>query len=102
MWRDRASLQLAGQITVRPISALSINISGDARLKRRYYPGALSGYVPLGSAADLSVGADYRFTPQLSVFAKGNNLLNHSWSEAIGPGIPCHGLTGLVGVTYLF
>lgn len=102
MWRDRSKMELRGLITVRPIEALSVNVGGEARLKRRYYPGPLTGYVPLGTVADLTVGADYRFTPQFSVFAKGSNLLNHSWSEAAGPGIPCHGRTGLVGVKYLF
>ncbi|MDE6503660.1 MAG: TonB-dependent receptor, partial [Muribaculaceae bacterium] len=102
MWRDRAKMELRGLITVRPIEALSVNVGGEARLKRRYYPGSLAGYVPLGTVADLTVGADYRFTPQFSVFAKGSNLLNRSWSEAIGVGVPCHGRTGLVGVTYLF
>ena len=104
MWRDRAKIELRGLITVRPIKALSVNIGGIAHLKRcLYYTGddSLSKYNP-GTVADLTVGADYRFTPQLSVFIKGSNLLNHSWSEVIATEVPCHGFTGLVGVSYLF
>ena len=106
MWRDRAKMELRGMITVRPIKALSVNVGGVARLKRRYYYPAYydypGNYLPLGSIADLTAGADYRFTPQFSVFLKGTNLLNHNWSEAIATDVPCHGRTALVGVTYLF
>lgn len=105
LWRDHAKMELTGQITVRPIKPLSVNVGGTARLKRRlYYPENYHhdpAFKELGSVADLNVGADYRFTPQLSVFLKGTNLLNHTWYGVMGE-VPCHGRTALVGINYLF
>lgn len=50
--------------------------------------------------SNLTLGADYAITPQVSVFATGENLLNRKF-YLIG-GVPAQGITGLVGVTYKF
>lgn len=56
--------------------------------------------VTLAGFTDLNVNVGYRFNNQLSIFARGNNLLNNNyqrWSN-----FPVQGLQILAGATYKF
>lgn len=105
LWRDRAKFAVDASVRVTPISPLDITLGYNLRSKRQfYYVSTLSMdshvQLPLGSVSDLSAGASWRFNQQLSVFVKGENLLNHKY-DLISL-IPAQGLTGLAGVSYKF
>ncbi len=105
LWRDRAKFAIDASVRVTPISPLDITLGYNLRSKRQvYYVSTFSAesntLLELGSVSDLSAGASWRFNPQLSVFVKGENLLNHKY-DLIGF-IPAQGLTGLAGVSYKF
>lgn len=94
LWRDRAKYVIDATAKVRPIDKLAINAGYSFRAKRKVAGGSL------GSVSNLTLGADYAVTPQVSVFATGENLLNRKF-YLIG-GVPAQGITGLLGVTYKF
>ncbi len=102
LWRDHASSVLDAQVTVNPIARLDVTAGFESRWGRKIYvPGAESLETgSLGRSNNLSVGALYRVTDRLSVFARGENLLDTHWY--ILQDIPAQGITGLVGVTYKF
>ena len=91
---------------VTPISPLDITLGYNLRSKRqiKYVSETVNAspyfFQSVGSVSNLSAGASWRFTPQLTVFLKGENLLNHNYS--LLSLIPAQGLTGLAGLSYKF
>lgn len=102
-WRDRAKQVLEIDLSVRPIKQLSVNAGWELRMKRA--ESCLSGndifiLGDLDDLSDLHVGAEYNFSDSFSVIANVNNILN---KKALLMGnIPAQGLTGFLGVSYLF
>ncbi len=97
-------------VTVTPVKALDLELAYRLRSGRSVYALDLSEENPfdhiaytkvgLGNAGSLDFGAAYRITPQFSVWARGENLLNGKWQEVYG--IPNKGITGLIGIGYKF
>ena len=105
LWTDNARTVVGASLTVRPISALDVNLGWEYRGRRSIYSYDYDLPVSpvtssLGSVNSLNAGALYRITPQWSAFLRGENLLNHQY-DLIGF-IPAQGRTGLLGVTYKF
>lgn len=117
-WRDRAR-QVAGiTVSVTPISPLTVDLGFTARLSRRqaieeivptiyindqdYYSLSTRGRVDtsLGDLTNLSAGASWRFSDELSVFARFENILAKRSSLIFD--VPTRGFTGLFGVAYKF
>ena len=94
LWRDRASVVVDASVKYSPITPLDVTLGYDLRANRKVES------VNYGSLSNLKAGATWRFNPRLSVFLKGENLLNHSYT-LIGD-VPAQGITGLVGVAYKF
>lgn len=105
-WRDRAKQAIESRLTLTPIKPLAIDLGYDARWGRNVTAVTTAGVSPaygeiaLGCCRNLWVGASYRFTPQFTVFARGENLLGND-SQLIY-GIAEQGLTGLVGAQLTF
>lgn len=115
IWRDRASRVVTANLTVTPISKLSLDLEYQFRSGRRLfnevvaplieeYPdmGYAGGYVkePLGIVSTLNLGATYSLTRKFSVFVRGENLLNRRYRH-IGL-VESQGVTALLGITYKF
>ncbi len=102
LWRDRARHVVDASLTVTPVKALDITLGYELRADRKMMNPAdvESPAWNLGDADNLSLGGLYRFTPQLSLFARLENMLN-SKHMLIGD-IPAQGFTGLVGFGYKF
>jgi hypothetical protein len=92
LWRDRSRWVADVALDLHPISPLTITLGHNWRLGRR-----CEGEV-LGNISSLRLGAAYRITQQWSVFARGENILNHH--NLIMPGLPDQGVNGLIGITY--
>lgn len=103
MWRDRACHVLNAELVVAPMPRLDVTAGFESRWGRRCYDVSSDGdgrVLSLGRSNNLSVGALYRFDERLSFFLRGENLLNtRSW---ILYDIPCQGVTGLLGASYIF
>lgn len=101
-WRDRAKQVIDIDVTVRPISKLRVNAGWELRQGRAesYLLNGEPELVKLGDLSNLHVGAAYNFTEQFNVFANVTNLLNKK-SELIY-GVPAIGISGGIGVSYLF
>lgn len=96
-WRDRARWVMDAEVGIHPIEPLTITVGHNWRTGRRCFNYHWQ-YTSLGNVSSLRIGAAYRITPALSVFARGENILNHR--HLIMPGLPAQGVAGLVGVTY--
>lgn len=113
-WRDGARHVFTGNLTVRPVSRLEITAGMEWRCGRRMvdyfikYPdpdgssSAIFQYtlLDLGNVSNLTLGASYAFTPSLTFFLRGENLLNHR-HIILGDRIS-QGITGLLGASYKF
>lgn len=101
-WRDRAKQVIDIDLSVRPLKALCINAGWQLRSKRAQgvyvAPEVVLG--DLDDLSDLHVGAEYNFTDRFSIFANVNNILNKK--SLLLSDVPAQGLTGLVGVNFLF
>lgn len=111
LWRDRAKHVVDASLIVTPIAPLDITIDYEYRGGRCSYLQSIKtselGVVSpkytrysLGHVNNLSLGGLYRFTDQLSFFARLENLFNHKYDLLYD--IPSQGITGLVGATYKF
>lgn len=114
MWRDRAKYVVKASAMVTPISPLDITLDYEYRGGRSTYEnieeittiGWSSFYNTihqrrlLGGVSNLSVGGLYRYTDQISFFARLENILNNKYDLLYD--IPAQGFTGLVGATYKF
>lgn len=109
LWRDRARHVFNGQLTVRPIENFSVTAGMEWRTGRRilyrfYEPGTAIPPVEycenLKNISNLSLGFAYDYTPALTFFVRGENLLNHR-HIILGDRIS-NGITPLLGATYKF
>lgn len=115
LWRDRAKYVAKASLRVSPLKQLDIRLGWDFRGHRRMavtgmpdlvqpdgsiVSGVADGLASMGCVNSFSLGADYRITPRWTVWANGENLLNHRYT-VIG-GLPSIGVAGLVGATYKF
>lgn len=102
LWRDRAKYVIKASLEVRPVKALKLGAAYELRTDRHncFYDGAFSYAVDLGSVSDLSFEASYDISDALTVFARGENLLNKR--SDIVTTIRNQGVKGLVGAAYKF
>lgn len=100
LWRDRARNVIDATVKVNPIEKLSVDLGFTLRTGRRIFNGLSEQAIPLGNVRDLSLGATYRLTPSVSIFAEGENLLNHRYSTV--DYFESQGITGLVGASFKF
>lgn len=101
MWRDRAKYAVKASLEVKPMDALAVSLGYEFRSGRHYYGGQdADSRVSLRPVGDLSLGASYALTPALSVFVRGENLMNRRYD--LLPAIQGQGLRGLVGATWQF
>ncbi|MCM1076709.1 MAG: hypothetical protein NC411_05050 [Bacteroides sp.] len=93
-WRDRAKHVVNANLNIRPISPLLVTVNWEFRAGRRMYAiesrmtgGDLPGHIytpvamSLNCVSDLSIGAGYSFSDRLTVFARGENILNRRYSH---------------------
>lgn len=96
-WRDRARHVVNAELKLRPIEPLLVTLGWEFRGGRRLFEpvteiiGTPSADRPLvavtnvahslGCVSDLSVGASYMVTEPLTIFARGENLLNRRYSH---------------------
>ncbi len=109
LWRDRAKNVLTASLRVTPIKSLDINLAYELRSGREMIDqcaspdpliGSYAVSYSLGCINNLSAGATYRFTPQLSFFIYGNNILCNKYRH-IGL-VTGQGINGLIGASYKF
>ena len=99
----KASILADYQITEKWFAGANLFFTGERFDREEFLVGgdALSSrIVTLESFVDLNLNAGYRFNEQLSIFVKGNNLLDDSyqrWSN-----YPVLGIQVLAGATYKF
>lgn len=107
--RDRASKVGTAKLKITPIKPLDINASFFARGGRQEIEvvipyGDISNLYrknnPLLRVLDLSLGASYRYNPNLSFWIKGENILNKCW--ILLGNVTVQGATGWVGVSYKY
>lgn len=91
LWRDLATKVVEASLTVRPIKPLGIDLGYQFRSGR---------FNSLGTVSDLSAGASWRFSQQLTAFLRGENLMNRSYMM-LG-GVAAQGIHGTVGAAYKF
>ena len=116
-WYDRARHVAGASVSVKPISPLTIDLGFTARLDRAQWienPGGITyindqdyiitepyaGSYDLGDLTNLWVGASWRFTPALTVFARFDNILDKHSAQVFN--VPTQGFTGLFGIGYKF
>lgn len=97
--RDRASVVVDASLEINPLKALTFTVDYQLRCGRKAYRNE-DFYINLGNISNLSVGAEYRFSSPLAVFARVENLLCRRYM--IMPWLPSKRLSGLVGVSYKF
>lgn len=115
LWRDRARQVGSVDVSVHPFSELTVSASFEVRRKRVMESMTFvdsdipDGELPvthrfsdvdLGTMSNLGLGASYRFTPALTFFLRGENLLNKRCYDI--QGIRSKGVTGLLGFGYKF
>ncbi|MGM1055602.1 MAG: TonB-dependent receptor [Bacteroidota bacterium] len=99
----KASLIADYQITEKWFAGANLFFTGERKDRRAFLTGldGLSAQtITLDSFVDLNANLGYRFNEQLSVFARGNNLLGDSyqrWSN-----FPVQGIQVMAGATYKF
>lgn len=110
-WTDRARSVLAVRLTATPLKPLRIDLGWQLRSGRRLLDTLIeindvtdmqlgSRSIDLADMSCLDLGASWRFTPQLSVGLRLENLLADHWlSEGL---IPSQGIHGLASVAYQF
>lgn len=98
-WLDRARYVADASVRVHPVDNLDLELGYEFRGGRKLYNYA-GAERKLGNKSDLSLGAAYRISPQLSVWLRGENLLNHRYDLLLS--VPAQGIKGLVGVSYKF
>ena len=90
-WRDRARHVVDASLKVRPIEPLQLTLGWQFRAGRRDYfmtdnlssPSDIALYTPqarsLGCVSNLSLGASYTVSEPLTIFVRGENLLNRHY-----------------------
>lgn len=101
LWRDRAKYVINASVEVRPISALKLAAGYELRTDRHnYYTEMIDYAIDLKSVSDLRFEASYDINDALTIFARGENLLNRRYN--IVSDIQSQGIRGLVGAAYKF
>lgn len=108
-WGDRAKNAFNISVDVTPIESLDLGLSYEIRSGRAIYElldmnninlGTSYKKIAMANVNSLDFSARYAITPQFSVWAQAENLLNKKWD--IDYGLPNKGITGLVGIGYKF
>lgn len=89
LWRDQAGKVVEASLKLHPMKPLDVNVGYEFRGARSLRP-----------VSNLSLGAAWAFTQQLTAFVNGENLLNRSYM-LIGD-VPAQGLNVRVGASYKF
>ncbi|MDE7154626.1 MAG: hypothetical protein K2O00_09345 [Muribaculaceae bacterium] len=103
LWRDGASTVVDLSAEVRPLKKLTLEAGWEYRTGRHSYDtqaGTIPQSLELGCVSNLRFGAAYRITDPLTVFARGENLLDRKWE--ISTDLPAQGISGLIGLSYKF
>lgn len=112
MWRDQAKHVVKASAVITPIAPLDVTLDYEYRGSRCSYKQSVIYNQPqnelypsysrlsLGQMNNLSIGGLYRYTDQISFFARLENILNRKYDLLYD--IPSQGFTGLVGATYKF
>ncbi len=102
LWRDRAKYVINASIEVRPVKALKIGVGYELRAGRRNYASNDIGAVALrlANVSNLGVNASYDINESITVFARGENILNRRYELVTD--IEAQGVKGLIGATYKF
>lgn len=95
MWADRSRRRVSAELAFTPIKPLEIDLSWSLSTGRK-----IGDNYSLRAASSLDLGARWSFTKRLSVFLRGENLLNRSYFTVAS--LPAQKIHGLVGVTYKF
>jgi hypothetical protein len=98
LWRDRAKYVLKAGADFTGVKNLAVGIGYEYRGHRRAYIGEEA--LNLGNVNNLSLHANYAFTPRFSVFANLDNILARRYS--VVPGLLSARMQGLVGVALRF
>ncbi|MFN4762804.1 TonB-dependent receptor [Gillisia sp. Q332] len=99
----KASILADYQITEKWFAGANLFFTGERKDRRPFLTGLdglSSQTITLDSFVDLNANLGYRFNEQLSIFARGNNLLGESyqrWSN-----FPVQGIQVMAGATYKF
>lgn len=96
---DGAQMIAKLNVKVTPISKLAVDLGMDYRGKRHTLYGA-GVYENLDDAFNLHAGASYRFDKLLTVWLKGNNLLNRKYDILTHQG--AQGINVMGGVSLVF
>ncbi len=108
---DRPEYIIGASVKINPIAKLSFNLDYKLKGNRNMWikniidgssvpPIYSNDKYDLGNANMLSFGANYKITPQISVFAQLNNILNKQWDEYAGYG--AQKFNALGGVSFIF
>ena len=102
---DGATLDAKFDLRVTPIRPLAIDLGLHFRSGRSYLEPTdmtFTKYVfsDMDDMINLHVGASYRFDKVLTLWAKGNNLLNRKWDYM--PGMGAQGFNLMGGVSLVF
>ena len=110
LWRDRATHVFEVNLGVHPLKGLDLEASYSLRTGRhifdRYTVSTDMGYSEvsvvynLRNRSELNVGATYRLFEPLTLFVRGENLLNRNSTDISLR--PDEGLRVLLGASYLF
>lgn len=95
----KASLLMDYQITKQWFAGANLFYTGERKDREETFNGG-SNTITLDGFTDLNANVGYRFNDQLSIFAKGNNLLGDNyerWSN-----FPVQGIQVMAGATYKF
>ena len=98
-----ASILADYQITEKWFAGANLFFTGERKDREESLVGGdalTSRTVTLDSFVDLNANVGYRFNDQLSIFARGNNLLNDSYQRWTN--FPVQGIQVLAGATYKF
>lgn len=80
--RDRAATVVDTSVELNPVEPLTVAVNYQFRNRRKAYsPYRDDYYVDLGCVSDLSVGAEWRFTPSFAVFARVENILGRQYKK---------------------
>ena len=99
----KASILADYQITEKWFAGANLFFTGERKDREESLVGGdalTSRTVTLDSFVDLNANVGYRFNDQLSIFARGNNLLNDSYQRWTN--FPVQGIQVLAGATYKF
>lgn len=114
-WRDRAKHVVNADLSLRPLKPLLVTLNWEFRAGRRTYDFSYLNYDETGSpdlnlynldarslkaVSTVNIGVGYEYSDRLTVFARGENLLNRHYIH-LGDR-RSQGITALVGAALKF